>query len=154
MYCPRCGIENATDAETCVSCGHDLRLPAQRDPYEDAPGPPVYAPQPPAPQPVQYQAPYQGQVPGGLGKIPNYLAQSITIAIFGACCWIVPTILAIPAIVFGSQVNSKLDLGDVMGATNASRNARIWCWVSFASLLLVGLVWLLFMALVVAGSVA
>jgi hypothetical protein len=142
MYCPHCGIENATDAETCASCGQDLRTPAERDPYADKPHPPVYAPQP---APLQYQQPYQPPGLGQGGRIPNYLAQSITIAVIGTCCWILPTVLAIPAIVFGSQVNSKLALGDAIGAAEASRNARIWCWVSFASVLLIALVWLFFL---------
>lgn len=139
MYCPSCGIENAVDAETCVSCGQDLRAPAANDPYADKPHPPVYAPQPP---PLQYQQPYQPPVQGQGGKIPNYLAQSITIAVLGTCCWILPTVLAIPAIVFGSQVNSKLASGDPMGAAEASRNAKIWCWVSFGSMALIAFAWL------------
>lgn len=131
MYCPRCGIENAVDARTCVSCGNDLSRPAERDPYQDTPHAPVYRPDPP-PQPA-----YQPQP--GPGRVPNYLVQSITLAVLGSCCWIVPAALAIPAIVFGAQVNSKLRLGDTLGAAQASRNARIWCWVSFGVLLVMSL---------------
>lgn len=141
MYCPRCGIENAVDARTCVSCGNDLRRPAERDPYQDTPHPPVYRPDPPPqPQPV-----YQPQP--GPERVSNYLGQSITLAVVGTCCWIVPTAFAIPAIVFGTQVNSKLRLGDTLGAAEASRNARIWCWLSFGVLVLMTLVLAAFIAL-------
>ena len=137
MYCPNCGIENAVDAETCVSCGHDLRRPDAGDPYADKPHPPVYAPRP---APLQHQQPQQPPYQGG--QVPNYLVQSITLAVLGTCCWILPTVLAIPAIVFGSQVNSRLATGDAIGAAEASRNARIWCWVSGGSVLLIAFAWL------------
>lgn len=143
MYCPNCGIENAVDAETCVSCGQDLRVPAERDPYANRPGPPAYAP---LPAPLPHQQPHQAPSPGR--QVPNYLVQSIALAVLGTCCWILPTALAIPAIVFGSQVNSRLATGDSMGAAEASRNARIWCWVSFASVLLIALAWGVFAMLV------
>ena len=136
MYCPNCGIENAVDAETCISCGQDLRAPAKRDPNGDKPHPPVYAPRP---APLPHQQPHQAPIQSG--HVPNYLVQSITLAALGTCCWILPTVLAIPAIVFGSQVNSRLATGDSIGAAEASRNARIWCWVSFASVLVIALAW-------------
>jgi hypothetical protein len=56
----------------------------------------------------------------------SYLVPAILVTIF--CC--LPP--GIAAIVYAAQVNSKLELGDVAGARNASRNARLWCWVSFA----------------------
>jgi t-SNARE complex subunit (syntaxin) len=72
--------------------------------------------------------------------------------VLGTCCWIVPTVLAIPAIVFGAQVNTKLASGDAMGAAEASRNARIWCWVSFVSVLVIALVWLAFVGVLAIGA--
>lgn len=135
MYCPRCGIENQQDAETCVSCGNDLRTWGDRLPdRQAAPGQPSVYAQPP-PQPQQPYAPPAGQ-PSGQPRIPNYLVQSIVLAVLGTCCWIIPTALAIPAIVFGSQVNAKLRVGDTLGAAESSRNARIWCWLSFGSLVI------------------
>ena len=143
MYCPRCGIENAVDAEKCVSCGHDLRTSPEPDPYEDAPHAPVYRPDPP-PQPYVQPIPQQPHVPT---HVPNYLVQSITLAVLGSCCWIIPTAVAIPAIVFGAQVNSKLRIGDTLGAAEASRNARIWCWLSFGIFIALSLVFAAFIAL-------
>jgi hypothetical protein len=65
--------------------------------------------------------------------VPNYLVQAILVTIF--CC--VP--FGIPAIVFAAQVNSKLEGGDYAAAVEASKKAKIWCWVSF----LIGLGWVI-----------
>ena len=71
--------------------------------------------------PQQPGGPPGGNVPNyaaaGGAAVPNYLVQSI-VAIF--CCW--P--LAIPAIIFASQVNGKLAAGDYAGAQEASRKAK------------------------------
>jgi hypothetical protein len=53
-------------------------------------------------------------------KIPNYLARSILVTLF--CC--LP--LGIPAIVFSAQVNAKLQTGDIQGAKDSSRKAKVW----------------------------
>jgi hypothetical protein len=58
-------------------------------------------------------------------QIPNYLVQSILVTLF--CC--LP--LGIPAIIFASQVNTKLQAGDLDGAAEASQKAKKWCWWSF-----------------------
>lgn len=58
-------------------------------------------------------------------KIPNYLVQSILVTL--CCC--LP--FGIVALVYSSQVNSKLASGDVIGAEASSRNARMWAWVAF-----------------------
>lgn len=67
-----------------------------------------------------------------LQKIPNYLAQSILVTLF--CC----ILLGIPAIVFAAQVNGKIQAGDITGAKESSRKAKLWCWWSFGVGLLVG----------------
>jgi hypothetical protein len=58
-------------------------------------------------------------------RIPNYLVQSILVTL--CCC--LP--FGIVAVVYSSQVNSKLASGDVIGAEAASRNARMWVLVAF-----------------------
>lgn len=57
--------------------------------------------------------------------IPNYLAQSILVTLL--CC--LP--LGIPAIVFSAQVNGKVQAGDIQGALDASKKAKMWAWWSF-----------------------
>jgi hypothetical protein len=66
--------------------------------------------------------------------IPNYLWQSIVVTL--CCC---PP-LGIPAIVFAAQVNSKLRDGDVLGAQDASRKAKMWCWIAFGLGLLANII--------------
>jgi len=58
-------------------------------------------------------------------QIPNYLVQSILVTLF--CC--LP--LGIAAIVYAAQVSGKLQAGDVAGAMAASKNAKMFCWISF-----------------------
>lgn len=58
-------------------------------------------------------------------NIPNYLVQSILVTVF--CC--LPS--GIAAIIFSSQVNTKLAAGDFEGALESSKKAKLWCWVSF-----------------------
>jgi hypothetical protein len=70
--------------------------------------------------------------------IPNYLAQAILVTIF--CC--LP--LGIPAIVFSSQVNSKLVYGDVQGAQDSSKKAKMWCWISFGVGIALAFIWIIF----------
>lgn len=71
---------------------------------------------------------------GGTATVPNYLVQAI-ISIF--CCW--P--LAIPAIIFATQVNSKVAAGDITGAEEASKKAKTFSMIG----IIVGVVgWLCF----------
>jgi len=55
------------------------------------------------------------------------------------CC--LPT--GIAAIVYAAQVNAKLAAGDIAGAQEASKNAKMWCWISAGAGLLVGILWAL-----------
>ena len=127
MHCQTCGIPNEDDADTCVSCGADLR--EQRARAGKQPGLPPYT-QPPVPA-----APVGQPV-----SIPNYLVQSILVTLW--CC--LPA--GIPAIVFAAQVDSKARIGDITGAMQASKNAKTWCWVAFGlgiTLAVIQLVYLL-----------
>lgn len=52
--------------------------------------------------------------------IPNYLVPAILVTIF--CC----QIFGIVAIIYAASVNSKIAAGDIPGAHEASRNAKLW----------------------------
>lgn len=82
---------------------------------------------PPPPPPPPPSGAYGGGAYGGQGAPPpNYLVWAILSVIL---CW--P--LAIPAIVFSTQVNSKWAMGDVAGAQDASAKAKkfaIWAAVA------------------------
>ncbi len=60
---------------------------------------------------------------GGTATVPNYLVPAI-ISIF--CCW--P--LAIPAIIFATQVNGKVAAGDVAGAQDSSKKAKMFSFIA------------------------
>ena len=79
--------------------------------------PPVVAaiPQPPAQHPG---TPYAGT------PIPNYLVQSILVTV--CCC--IP--FGIAAIVFAAKVDSLASSGRIAEAQEASRKAKMWCWIS------------------------
>ena len=78
-------------------------------------------------------------VPGE--RVPNHLAGAILATLF--CC--LP--LGIPAIVFASQVNGKLAVGDVQGARDVSQKAATWMWWSFGLGLLGSLLYFAFCGL-------
>ena len=104
MFCTQCGANNPDNAVVCVQCGRNL-------------------------QPVAPTAPLPSTgvvIPPG-ATVPNYLVFAILTTIF--CC--LPT--GIPAIVYAAQVNGKLQAGDFAGAQDASKNAKMWCWIHLAS---------------------
>jgi len=79
---------------------------------------PGYQPAPPYPQ-----APLRGAM---APPIQTYLVPAILVTLF---CFF-PT--GIAAIVYATQVSSKRDTGDYIGAARASKQARMWTIVSLA----------------------
>src|SRR5207247_2556910 len=77
---------------------------------------------------------------GGTATVPNYIVPAI-ISIF--CCW--P--LAIAAIIFASQVNSKLAAGDVAGAEDASKKAKMFSFIAIGLGVLLILIYVIMMIL-------
>ncbi len=109
--------------------------PNASDPYGSTPSYGGGTPPPPA-----YGGGYQ---PAG-SPPPNYLVWAI-ISIF--LCW--P--LAIPAIVFATQVNSKWAQGDATGAADSSRKAKQFAlWATIAG----AVYWILMIILFSAGVFA
>lgn len=60
---------------------------------------------------------------GAPGSVPNYLVPAI-LSLF--CCW--P--LSIVAIIFATQVNSKVAAGDMPGALDASKKAKMFSFIA------------------------
>lgn len=75
---------------------------------------------------------------GGSATVPNYLVPAI-ISIF--CCW--P--LAIPAIIFATQVNGKVQAGDIAGAQDASKKAKMFSYIALG----IGVLWVIFVIIYV-----
>jgi len=74
------------------------------------------------------------------GTVPNYLVPAI-ISIF--CCW--P--LAIPAIIFATQVNGKVAAGDIAGAQDASKKAKMFSFIAIGLGLVLILIYVIMMIL-------
>lgn len=83
---------------------------------------------------------------GGSATVPNYLVPAI-ISIF--CCW--P--LAIPAIIFATQVNGKVAAGDIAGAQDASKKAKMFSFIGLG-IGIVGWIIAIIYWIVVVGIVA
>ena len=60
---------------------------------------------------------------GGTATVPNYMVPAI-ISIF--CCW--P--LAIPAIIFAAKVNNQVTAGDIAGAQDSSKKAKMFSFIA------------------------
>ena len=79
--------------------------------------------------------------PGGApANVPNYLIPAI-LSLF--CCW--P--LAIVAIIFAAQVNGKVQSGDIQGAMDASKKAKLFSYISIGIGLVFGAIYLVMMLL-------
>ena len=74
--------------------------------------------------PYQSPALASAGAPVSRGKVKSYLVESILLLV---CC---SGLIALPAIIYASQVNSKLGAGDYRGAVEASSKARTWCIVA------------------------
>ena len=124
MFCPQCGANNADNAAVCMQCGRSLQ----------------------AAPPVPLQTPGVVIPPGPPVQVENYLVFAILTTVL--CC--LPA--GIPAIVYSSQVNSKLLAGDVAGAQAASKNAKLWCIISVALFFGGILLWVLLVMLGIMGG--
>jgi hypothetical protein len=83
-----------------------------------------------------------GAAPGGTPP-SNFLIPAI-LSIF--CCW--P--LAIPAIIFAVQVNSKAQAGDMQGAIDASKKAKLFSFIAIG----LGVVGIIIYVIMIALGVA
>lgn len=94
----------------------------------DTPPPPDESGLPPVPPPPgQFMTTPYGTRPLMTGApVPNHMVWAILVTLF---CFL-PT--GIAAIVFASQVNTKLAAGDRAGAVEASNKAKMWSLISVA----------------------
>lgn len=72
--------------------------------------------------------PVSASAPGQ--PIPNHLAWAIVATVVATCLCCPLGLLGIVAIVYASQVNTKLGQSDFTGAQASSNSARTWCWVA------------------------
>lgn len=96
--------------------------------------PPIQPPPPPPP----------GYTNGVVPPVPNHLVWTIVSTVVATCLCCPLGLLGIVGIVFSTQVNTKLNAGDVAGAQRASNNARIWAIVATV-LAAIGALWSAYM---------
>jgi hypothetical protein len=78
---------------------------------------------------------------GGTTTVPNYLVPAIISLV---CCF--P--FGIAAIIFAAQVNGKVAAGDLAGAADASRKAKLFSFIAIG----IGVVgWLIYGCLMILG---
>ncbi|HEX5832763.1 MAG TPA: CD225/dispanin family protein [Pyrinomonadaceae bacterium] len=82
-------------------------------------------------------------VSGTTEKVPNYLVPAIISAV---CCF--P--LGIIGVIFAAQVNGKVAAGDIAGAMDASKKAKLFSYI-FLGLAIVGWGGYLILWLVIGG---
>ena len=122
--CPRCQKVNEPGSAYCYSCGFPLdevEISAQPTVTQSASSSaeiPIETPQ------IRQDA-----------DVPNHLGWAILATIF--CC--LPA--GIVSIIYAAQVNGKVKAGDMLGARQASDNAKTWAWVSFGLGIVVGLIY-------------
>jgi len=126
VNCPNCGTNNLDNATVCANCGRSLSAGAQS--YTPPP-PPSYGP---------------GGASSGYGASPgappisNWLWQSIVVTL--CCC--LP--LGVVGIIFAAQVNTKLAQGDVAGAQESARKAKMFTLLGIGIGLAVWIAYLIF----------
>ncbi len=69
-------------------------------------------------------------------NVPNYLIPAILSLV---CCW--P--LSIVAIIFAAQVNGKVASGDIQGAMEASKKAKLFSFIAIGIGLVLGILYVL-----------
>jgi len=145
MFCPNCGANNADTATICVQCNQPFPQSSS------APLPPGMPPAPPIGIPGTPGAPT-------IASVPNYLVQSIILTVVSLMCCgltcffgIPPLALSIVALIFSTQVNSKLGANDLAGAQAASKYAKLFNWISLG--LMVGVI-VLYSLLIFFGAIS
>lgn len=109
MNCVQCGTKNQDHAIHCVGCGILMGPPGTTlNPGLNLPGVPA------------------GMVQAPMGKVPNYLVQSILLTLF--CCMPLGIVCSFKAV----QINKLLAANDYAGALRASKTSRTLLWVGLA----------------------
>ena len=85
--------------------------------------------------------PWNAPPAGGSETVPNYLVPAI-LSLF--CCW--P--LAIVAIIFAAQVNGKVAAGDIAGASDSAKKAKMFSFIAIGLGLLMILCYIVFIVLI------
>ncbi len=158
MKCPSCSAECSDLAQTCEFCGYSFVGAGEQAAATPPPAPPVAEPSPPvSPPPV---SPYQNasQATRPTESVPNHMVWAITstviatiVTMFTCCCIPLGLPSGIAAIVFALKVNKHFEAGDITGALQASKTAKLWCWVTTVLAILFGILLIFSLAMNLLG---
>ncbi|HZR28243.1 MAG TPA: CD225/dispanin family protein [Terriglobales bacterium] len=149
MFCPNCGANNPDAANICAQCNQPIpRFSSTPQVAQPVPAPPVAVPAAPS-------------MPGAPAvrpvEIPNYLTQSIIMTTASVlCCSMLSLPFSIIALVYSTQVNSKIAVNDIAGAIASSKNAKLFNWIAFGIVMAgiaLGIVYVILIALGVASNI-
>lgn len=170
MKCPSCSAECSDQARACEFCGY-VFVDAGEQAAAPPPAPPASAapPQAPAPPPVVEPvapvspppaSPYQNvtQATRESDNVPNYMIWAIVstviatiVTMFTCCCLPLGLPSGIAAIVYALKVNKHSEAGDITGAWQASKTAKMWCWVTTALAIIFGILFIISLAMNLLG---
>lgn len=153
MKCPNCSAECSDQAVACDFCGHSFVVAGEQN-IETAmpPLPPTPPPAAPSPPENPYQGSTQATQPNQ--NVPNHLTFAIAstvvstlVTMFACCCLPIGLPSGIAAIVYALKVNKFLEGGDLNAALQASKTAKMWCWVTTVLGIIFGILLILSFAL-------
>ena len=111
MFCRNCGKENLDNSSYCKECGEELHAEIiEQQVQQDSEQQPNYMPD------------YSEK------PVKNYMAFSIITTILTTICCCLP--FGIVAVIYSSEVNSRLRMGDIKGAIETSKKAKMWNIIS------------------------
>lgn len=120
--------------------GQQQAGPYQTGPYQGGPY-----------QTGPYQGgPYQGgqYPPQSAATIKTYRTQAVIVLLCCVLFGILPLITGIPALIYSTRVTENITRGDFAKAVEASRRARMLCWISL------GIILLMLVIFIIIGAVA
>jgi len=118
MHCTNCGQQIPDTASICPNCGRQVQRFAPPPPSTAAPA-----------------------TPSGAAPVQNYLIPAILVTF--CCC--MPA--GIVAIVYAAQVNGKLATGDMAGALDYAKKAKMWSMIGAGAGLIFSAIYLAMMGL-------
>ncbi len=126
MYCHRCGAQNPDEAQYCMKCGQVIVgfsvAAGARGTMEQ-----------------QSDAETYQRIGDTVGRpdVPSHLIAAVLITIFSSlcCCNPVGFIFGVVAVIYASQVDTKLAEGNMAGAKESSKKAKTWCWIAIIAIL-------------------